>query len=212
MAAPGNETAPANALSTVSGEPLQLGLEDETKKAELIATLLSHHYVPDQPQAIAEAVAADWLDDLKPFPVDVVREACVVWRNSEISTKRRPLPADISISCRQIMADRRPSLPSRKRMDSPEIEAEYQRQREDRERIYREAKEHNDKLARECGFVDFEHAWAYGLVAAMKRHPRYLAKHGLPAPRPLDPSASGLPASTPLDPAPEIVPPGDVPL
>lgn len=64
--------------------------------AALVSRLLSHYWTADDHPAVRQGQIEDWLDDLREFEPDVVKEACRQWRRSNT---RRPTPADIRTLC-----------------------------------------------------------------------------------------------------------------
>jgi hypothetical protein len=66
--------------------------------AEAITTLLSHYGSSDQHQALRDAQALDWLEDVGEFAAQHVREACKRYRQSP-ECRRRPMPFDIRSIC-----------------------------------------------------------------------------------------------------------------
>lgn len=72
--------------------------------AEAITTLLSHYGSSDQHQALRDAQAIDWLEDLAEFAAHHVREACKRYRQSP-ECRRRPLPFDIRSTCLELRAE-----------------------------------------------------------------------------------------------------------
>ncbi len=64
-----------------------------------ILALLSHYYTPDMDPRVWSMVFQDWFDDLKEYPLWIIREACAQYRRTE--TYRRPTPAAILALCRE---------------------------------------------------------------------------------------------------------------
>jgi hypothetical protein len=83
---------------------------DEKSKTQLILTLISHYWTANEDHRLRAAQINDWLDDLEPFPVKIVADACVDWRQNN---SRRATPADIIKICRELMppAPRKPYVP-----------------------------------------------------------------------------------------------------
>lgn len=76
--------------------------------AAQIGRLLSHYWTADEPVALRQAQAEDWLDDLSEFPPEIVAAVCREWRRNET---RRPLPAELRRLCKDEVASRQPLLP-----------------------------------------------------------------------------------------------------
>ena len=69
----------------------------------LLTRLRAHYFVPDVPDALAQALADDWADDMALFPLWAVKAACDRYRRSEAS--RAPRPADIISFCKEEIQD-----------------------------------------------------------------------------------------------------------
>ena len=67
--------------------------------------LLAHYRVPELPESVERAVAADWLADLCEFPLSVVEEGCKRHRRNPSKFRFRPLPGDIRAICLEIVHD-----------------------------------------------------------------------------------------------------------
>ncbi len=59
----------------------------------LVTRVRAHYFVPDVLDALAQALADDWADDLSGFPLWAVKAACDRYRRSQ--AMRAPRPADI---------------------------------------------------------------------------------------------------------------------
>ena len=59
----------------------------------LVTRVRAHYFVPDVPDAMAQAMADDWVDDLSGFPAWAVKAACDRYRRRQAT--RAPRPADI---------------------------------------------------------------------------------------------------------------------
>lgn len=101
---PGDETRPARHSSKASPGPLN----SARQIAAQIGRLLSHYWTADEPVALRQAQAEDWLDDLSEFPPEIVAAACRQWRRNET---RRLLPAELRRLCSDEMVSRQPCLP-----------------------------------------------------------------------------------------------------
>lgn len=65
-----------------------------------MTTLLSHYWQDRQDEIVAEAALADWMDDLEPYPEDVISHSIGMWRRME---SKRPTPAALIALCRKRM-------------------------------------------------------------------------------------------------------------
>lgn len=70
----------------------QPNAQHERAIAEIVNRLLSHYPTADEPFAVRQAIAADWLEDLSEFTVAQVQWAASEWRRSWAS---RPTIAEI---------------------------------------------------------------------------------------------------------------------
>ena len=70
---------------------------DELWIGQRVVTLLYHYFVGDLPDGAIEAMAADWVAELSPYPEWAIEAACAWWlsRGNEYR-HRKPMPGDIS--------------------------------------------------------------------------------------------------------------------
>lgn len=68
-----------------------------------VATLMSHYYTPDMPQALGAAVFGDWIDILDDLPAHAIQEAAKKWLRTE--PRRRPGPGDIRELAMRLVGD-----------------------------------------------------------------------------------------------------------
>ena len=62
----------------------------------MVSKLLSHYWTADDPPTLRKAQIADWLEDLREFPLGIVANAIREWRHAQT---RRPTIADIRKLC-----------------------------------------------------------------------------------------------------------------
>lgn len=114
-------------------ETRQQAIVADEQIAALIGSLLLHYRQDDMSQAAQNAVAKDWMADLREFGPRIVEEACTEYRRTQ---KFRPTPAEIRKLCieaqnSQRERDQRRSLPAsgaaRREWSSPEEEDAYAR-------------------------------------------------------------------------------------
>lgn len=74
----------------------------------LVTRLRAHYFVSDVPDALAQALADDWADDLGRYPIWAVKAACDRYRRSEPT--RAPKPANIIAFCEEEIEDERREL------------------------------------------------------------------------------------------------------
>lgn len=101
--------AARRALAPLSrpADPLWIG--------QRVVTLLYHYFVGDVAPAAIEAMAKDWISELRQFPEWSIEAACAWWLSRDNPKRgKRPLPGDISeraareaalITCARQMVD-----------------------------------------------------------------------------------------------------------
>lgn len=70
---------------------------ERTEISALLARLRGHYFVPNMSNALAQAVAEDWANDLERFPLWLVKAACDYYRWTQ--PIRAPKPANIIAFC-----------------------------------------------------------------------------------------------------------------
>lgn len=68
-----------------------------------VYALLAHYRSPEMPEELERAIANDWLEDIREFPITVVDESCRRWRRNPAKFRYRPLPGDIRAICEELM-------------------------------------------------------------------------------------------------------------
>lgn len=72
--------------------------DDDREIAGIVARLLLHYFTPaDLSESARQAMARDWLDDLREFGPQIVADACAEWRHKPGG--HRPTPGDIRVLC-----------------------------------------------------------------------------------------------------------------
>ena len=72
----------------------KLSSNDIREISATVARLMNHYWTAADPPAVRQAQLDDWLEDLVEFGPELVRLACVEWRQEN---SRRPTPADIRL-------------------------------------------------------------------------------------------------------------------
>lgn len=62
----------------------------KTEIKRMIEALMWHYPQYPKPDYAVESVAIDWMADLKQFPADIIRAACIGWRRSPASSAPTP--------------------------------------------------------------------------------------------------------------------------
>ena len=62
--------------------------------AQLVRRLMNHYRTPDMNEADLQGVIEDWLEDLGPYPFDVLRDAMAAYRQSP-KASFKPMPGNI---------------------------------------------------------------------------------------------------------------------
>lgn len=86
--------------------------------AALIARLFLHYRMGDMAQNARDAVAMDWLDDLREFGPKIVEEACAEYRQTQTF---RPTPADIRRLCIEAQSSQREHDHYRRALSAPGV-------------------------------------------------------------------------------------------
>ena len=103
---PSTPALPERSIAPSTSPTQRLNSNDRTI-AERVATLLSHYWIGDEPEAVRTAQAHDWLDDLREFGAAIVARACQEWRQT---SARRPTPADLRALAVRFQGEMRGSL------------------------------------------------------------------------------------------------------
>ncbi len=139
--------------------------------AGIVAGLLLHYYSPgDLSEAARQAMARDWVEDLREFGPAIAADACREWRRTQ---ERRPTPADIRKLAIDFQRMRHQSaahqqLPSGVARDLAERRDEDRRMQAAR---YEDARRVREAMAAELGYPSFSYMLSIGLVAAVRNAP-----------------------------------------
>lgn len=137
--------------------------ENVTMIAAEISRLMSHYWAANEDPRLRAAIAADWLDDLREFDAEWVRDACRDWRRSQA---KRPTIADIRARCVDTAERYRRPPPRREPTHDERVAAA--RKHGERETRYAAAFAWRQQFAEERGFPDFTAVMQYGIIAAYK--------------------------------------------
>ena len=78
------------------------------------ATLLAHHFRPDDPEHLTEAVIFDWIDALSIYPQWAIEDAVRRWNRT--GGGKKPAPGHICALCERAVAPVRAELATARRI------------------------------------------------------------------------------------------------
>lgn len=71
----------------------------------IVSRLLLHYWTATEHAAIRQAQVEDWIEDLIEFDLDIIRDACAIWRRRPKAS--RPLPGQVRALCVDMQQERK---------------------------------------------------------------------------------------------------------
>lgn len=103
-------SSPQSQLVQGYAQAVATASKEDQLRVGLVARLMTHYWQPEMTPHERKCQAIDWRNDLRAYPVDVVSAACDRYRGNT-QNRERPLPAQISALCSEIINDRRERVP-----------------------------------------------------------------------------------------------------